>query len=344
MNVFARYRRLAEIFAAYRLGKIKLAYPTFRFWIEPTNGCNLRCVMCPNSMEDRPATAVMGMPLFRSLVGQIAGQTYDANLHHRGEPLLHPELAAMVREAKAAGIATRLHTNATLLDAGKGEALLDAGLDLISFSFDGFTPADYAAIRRGADFDATLANIEGFLRRKRERRSPLPLTVFETIGFEEVTRPDATAAREALKARLVGQGLDKFIVKAPHNWAGTVASGPAPDRRRFTPCTFPWFALAVFADGTVAPCPQDFHGRLAVGNLNRQSVAEIWNGAPLRELRQRMHAGRVDDLLPCAACDQIRRPTFLGVPTPNLRTFVKETLGGYRLLPRLLGGKEGSGL
>jgi radical SAM protein with 4Fe4S-binding SPASM domain len=344
VNAVGRYRRLARIFAAYRLGRTRLGYAPFRYWIEPTNGCNLRCVMCPNSLDDRPATAVMELPLFRSLLGQIAGQAYDANLHHRGEPLLHPDLAVMIRETRAAGIATRLHTNATLLDESRGEALLDAGLDLISFSFDGFTPADYAAIRRGADFDATLANIEGFLRRKRARGAALPVTIFETIGFDAVTKPETAAARDALKARLLAGGLDKFIVKAPHNWAGMVATGRSGPTRRFTPCTFPWFALAVFADGTVAPCPQDFHGRLAVGNLRSQSVAEIWNGAPLRELRRRMAAGSVDDLLPCAGCDQIRRPTFLGVPTPNLRTFVKETLGGYRLLPRLLGKKEGAGL
>jgi radical SAM protein with 4Fe4S-binding SPASM domain len=344
MNALTRYRRLAGIWSAWRRGREILRYPPFRLWIEPTNGCNLRCVMCPNSLPDRPPTAVMEMDLYRSLLDQVRGTVYDANLHHRGEPLLHPRLPEMIGLAREAGISTRLHTNATLLDAERGKALLEAGLDLISFSFDGFTPEAYAAIRRGADFDATLANIEGFLALKRERGGGRPVTIFETIGFPEVTVAGQMAAREALRDRLVGRGLDKFIVKAPHNWGGTLPGGEASAAGRFTPCTFPWFALVVLADGTVAPCPQDFYGKLAVGDLNRQTVAEIWNGEPLRALRRRMAARDVTGLDPCAACDQIRRPTFLGVPTPNLRTFAKETLGGYRLLPGLLGKKEGRGL
>ena len=343
MNIWERYRRLAGIFINYRLGRTKLAAPPFRLWIEPTNGCNLRCVMCPNSLPERPAAAYLDLGLYRSLLARVHGTVYDANLHHRGEPLLHPDLPVMIREARQAGIATRLHTNATLLDEEKGQALLEAGLDLISFSFDGFTPETYASIRRGADFHSTLANIEGFLRLKREKGSAFPLTIFETIGFDAVVKPEESAARETMKARLLALGLDKFIVKTPHNWGGTLADGGCSSQR-FTPCTFPWFALVVFADGTVTPCPQDFYGKLKIGDLNHQTLDEIWNGQPLRDLRRRMASGQVEGLDPCAGCDQIRRPTVLGIPTPNLRTFVKETLGGYRLLPRLLGRREGSGL
>ncbi len=343
MNIATRYRRLADIFFAYRRGDIILKAPPFRLWIEPTNGCNLRCVMCPNSLPERPATVRLDLPLYRSLLTQVQGTVYDANLHHRGEPLLHPDLPRMIREARSAGIATRLHTNATLLDEAKGLALLEAGLNLISFSFDGFTPETYAAIRRGADFHRTLANIEGFLRLKRTRGSHQPLTIFETIGFDEVVRPEAEAARKSLKTRLLDQGLDKFIVKAPHNWGGTLA-GDQEHPRRFTPCTFPWFALVILANGTVTPCPQDFYGKLALGDLHHQSISDIWNGPALRDLRQRMVNGNVGNLEPCAGCDQLRRPTLWGIPTPNLRTFIKETLGGYRLLPRLLGRREGPGL
>lgn len=343
MNVRERYGRLAGIFLKYRLGRTRLPYKPFRLWIEPTNGCNLRCVMCPNSLPERPPAAFLDLALYRSLLTQIGGVVYDANLHHRGEPLLHPELPVILREARQSGIATRLHTNATLLDDNTGRALLDAGLDLISFSFDGFTPDTYASIRRGADFHRTLANIEGFLRLKQERGTALPLTIFETIGFDAVVKAEEKAAREAMKTRLLALGLNKFIVKSPHNWGGVLGSGKG-ECQRFTPCTFPWFALVVFADGTVTPCPQDFYGRLKVGDLNHQTLDEIWNGEPLRDLRRRMAAGKVEGLEPCAGCDQIRRPTLFGIPTPNLRTFIKETLGGYRLLPRLLGKREGSGL
>jgi len=276
----------------------------------------------------------MEMSLFENIIDQVRGVVYDANLHHTGESLLHPELDRMVRLAKGAGIYTRLHTNATLLDEERSQALIKAGLDLISFSFDGYEAKTYESIRRGADFEKTLANIKRFLKIKKIEHSETPYTIFEVINFSQGTKEQI----DAFKKPLIDLGLNRFVVKEPHNWSGEydVESEESMIGKPgfFVPCTFPWYALAIFYDGTVYPCPQDFFGKLKVGDLNNQTIDEIWHGKPLVDLRRRMKTKQYQGLDPCQQCDMIFRKTFLGVPTSNLKTYLSENFVGYGKLKR----------
>ena len=53
-------------------------------------------------------------------------------------------------------------------------------------------------------------------------------------------------------------------------------------------CEYPWLSLTVMADGNVVPCTQISNNELVLGNINENSLEEIWNGDKYQELR-RMH-------------------------------------------------------
>ena len=61
--------------------------------------------------------------------------------------------------------------------------IIDSGLDLLSFSFDGFQKEPYEKIRIGSNFEKTLANILQFLRIKKELKSKA-FTVFQVIDLD----------------------------------------------------------------------------------------------------------------------------------------------------------------
>jgi radical SAM protein with 4Fe4S-binding SPASM domain len=316
--------RLGRAYKSYVAGDEQAAYPPLRLWIEPTDVCNLRCVMCPQSVPRAFAKGYMEMDLFRKIVDEARGFVYDVNLHQLGE---------MIRYARDAGIYTRLHTNGTLLDEAKSTQLVEAGLDLISFSFDGYDKESYEKIRVKSKFERTLGNILRFLEVKRRLGRRTPYAIFEVIDFS--VGPPSAEQRErerAFRARFDGLPLDRFIVKRPHNWAGTYAPGDpraAGRPRGYSPCTFPWYSMVVFWDGTVTPCPQDWYGELYLGDLKRQTLREVWNGPAMTELRKKMTAQDVQCLVPCNQCDMLWRPTFLGLPTNNLKDFLKENVLGY---------------
>ncbi len=70
-------------------------------------------------------------------------------------------------------------------------------------------------------------------------------------------------------------------------------------------CRRPWRVLYVTAHGTVLPCcispfATTETAQLVLGNVIRDGVAEVWNGAPLREFRTRHQSE--DPPTPCAPC------------------------------------------
>jgi radical SAM protein with 4Fe4S-binding SPASM domain len=326
MTIYAHVLRLARIAHGYWTRQLKPGYLPIRMWVEPTNTCNLKCVMCPQSSDVKFKRGFMDFSLFRKIIDEVRDFVYDMNLHHTGESLLHPEIIEMIRYAKRAGIYTRLHTNATLLTEEKAIEILDAGLDFLSFSFDGYDKATYERIRRGANFEKTLKNIINFLYLKRKRRQRTPFTVFEVINFSGRTHD--TARQQAFGQLFEKLPLNKFVLKAPHNWGGTYdAEGNPIHPEKYCACTFPWYALVVFWNGKVSPCPQDFFNNLCLGDVNTSSIRDVWYGKPLVDIREKMKHKTYHDLNPCVTCDLLYRDAFMGIPISHLKNFLRESVG-----------------
>jgi len=83
-----------------------------------------------------------------------------------------------------------------------------------------------------------------------------------------------------------------------------------PERRRFPQrCIHPWLSLYVTAGGQVYPC---CGSRRVMGDLNRQSVAEIWNGGRYRRFRRRIHS-----FFPPVECRTCQLPPGINAGNPS---------------------------
>jgi radical SAM protein with 4Fe4S-binding SPASM domain len=309
-------------------------------WIESTARCNLRCGMCPN--KDMPAAdkGHMSLELFRKILDEAAPFVHDIYLHHRGEPLLNPAIFDMIRYAEGKGVPARFHSNGCLLDPAKAEKLLDAGPSLVSFSIDGFEKECYEAVRVGATFEKTLENVFHFLARRRERGLRKPYVVIEKILFAgRPESPESRAQIAELTRRFREAGADEVVEKAEYEWAEERLPEAAAASRRLSKCTFPWYAMVVLWNGTVTPCPQDFWGKMALGDLTRQTIREVWNGGPYQALRK-AYGASIDSLALCRKCDRLCRKTVGGLPLQYMVTFLTDHLIGYNAFRRWLGTAE----
>jgi radical SAM protein with 4Fe4S-binding SPASM domain len=314
------YRRLFQIFLSYKRKKARLAYLPVRLWVEATSICNLRCVMCPNKDLKKEEKGFMEFDLFRKVIDEARRFAFDVNLIHRGEGLLHPDFVPMVRYAHKAGLTTKFHTNATLLDEDKARALIAAGLDQISFSFDGYDRKTYETIRVNADFEKTLVNIIRFLEIKRELRSKKPYAIFELINFPDLYSPVDRRQKKEFLSRFRGLPIDRVEIKEMHNWAGEIDA--VSHGKNYVRCTFLWQALIIFWDGSVLPCTQDFHGYYTLGNVRELSLEQVWNGEKMVRLREKILRQDVSDLETCGRCDRLWRDQILGVPKEYLWKFL----------------------
>lgn len=293
-------------------------------WIEPTNVCNLDCVMCPSGRIPASQRGFVDVELVRRVMCELEPVRPTVYLHVGGEPLLHPRIDELVRIVREHGGSANLYTNATTLDREMADRLLDAGLDWIGFSFDGYDAPTYESIRRdrggnegqpGARFERVLGNIRGFLERKRERGLRAPFTHLSLVRLPEILSLAAPGARDVLMRDLKALGLQRFDEVDAHNWAGTLPVTLPERGRRFAVCPSPWTSLVVLWDGAVVPCCLDMMRGHVVGDATKQSLREIMTGSAMTELRAKLGAGKHGEIPICSRCDVPRGGSFLGVST-----------------------------
>jgi len=295
---------------AFRAGRIRVDVAPWELWIEPTNHCNLRCKMCPQSKGLAVPKGFMDMVLYERIIGQLARlRVQRINLFLGGESILHKNILGMIEIARDKRIPVRLHTNATLMNEGISKGLLaTGGLEEISFSFDGEDREYYERLRVNANFDKTLGNIIRFLELKRETGNKTPRVLIQVIK-ERNKDGSAPEITEGFKAKFAGLPVDKFQNISFHNFGGTLRPDSdvvyEKDFKKYKPCIFPWRSMSVAWDGTVVGCCIDMEKKLVLGDLNCQSVLDVWNGEPMMEFRRAMLEKRHTDIELCRDCDQV---------------------------------------
>ncbi len=294
--------------------------------IELTNFCNLACPMCPHEQMER-AVGYMKPELYRRVIDMAAPELEFAYLHHLGESLFHGKIGDFIRYGRQRGVAMGLSTNATYLDGRKAKLLLESGLDFLVISLDGATPDTYARVRVGGDFATTMKNVREFFELR--RRVPNETTVVVQMIVTEANHAEVAPFAE-LWAKECGA---EVMIKEARDWAGQVklvqigkAAGRPPSVKR-VPCKMLWSELTVLWDGAVVPCVNVYEKQNVLGDLATQTLDEVWNGAPMRALRERHLADDVDGIPVCATCPrhEFDHTNFVAYDqlTQRLRNYVR---------------------
>ena len=309
----------------------------FRIWLEPTNICNIKCEMCPNPLIPRDQKGKMEFSLYKKIIDEVGSFVGELYIFHRGESLMHPQLLEMIKYAKQSSILVKLNTNATILTEDKSRELLDSGLDLISFSVDGYEKEVFERIRAGAHFDRVVDNVKTFLQLKKRGGFKHPLTQIEIMEFLAYSDTDIEEKRSTFFKRFEGLSFDRTILRRPHNVGGSVALSEAQGyeikKNHYSPCSFPWYSLAIHWNGNVCPCPRDFMGDLVVGNVGSMSIADIWNNEKMLKVRRNILDGSLNDQPCCRNCDQLYKyaKSIAGIPVGYIPAFLKDSPLVYML-------------
>jgi MoaA/NifB/PqqE/SkfB family radical SAM enzyme len=133
--LLAAHRKLRE-FRMIAKGLASTRHPLL-VHIIPTRRCNLACTYC-NEYDDF-SKPVPSEEMFRRIDRLGAMGTAVVTISG-GEPLLHPELDAIIARIRANGIMAGLITNGYLLTADRIEKLNRAGLEYLQISIDNAQP------------------------------------------------------------------------------------------------------------------------------------------------------------------------------------------------------------
>jgi len=143
--------------------------------IEPTNRCNLNCVMCYR-LEHLGDVGDMSFSLFKQIADSVKGARMIC-CHGGGEPLLHPDILKMIDYAHEAcnPEVLSITTNATLLDHEMAKGLAASKLGVLYASIDGADKRTYEGIR-GFSFEQVVENVRYF-----KSMSRIPIVVQYTV-------------------------------------------------------------------------------------------------------------------------------------------------------------------
>jgi MoaA/NifB/PqqE/SkfB family radical SAM enzyme len=104
-----------------------------------TDQCNLDCAYCTEYDNSRPHPSLADLRRWLEKIRAL-GTVRVALVG--GEPLMHPDIADVVRAARDLGLATSLTTNGFLLTPKLVESLDAAGLEVMQISVDRMTPSE----------------------------------------------------------------------------------------------------------------------------------------------------------------------------------------------------------
>lgn len=284
--------------------------------LQTINACNAACAMCPYPVfKDVFPRGRMEDALFDRVTDEIARhpevKVFIPMLQN--EPFLDRRIFEKVKRFKAATggrVRVELVTNGAFLTEENVARIADSGLDVVDVSLDALSREVYARVRVGLDYDRVLAGVERLLAAK------LPATsVFMRLVKVRDNVHEVRAFARAWRRR----GVPVFMYTA-NNRAGAVAGFDETQRipdaeiplrsrvgRRLVRawmghCPIPFSSAYILHDGSMILCAHDWGRRELLGNVRDASIAEIWNGERMREIRALVSERRYAEVPACAGC------------------------------------------
>ena len=297
----------------------------------PVSQCNLNCTHCisrPTRARLRFASdatweAVAQVARGEKFVDLATDYSGDILFDERRYPGTLQRLIAL--EAKF-----RVSTHANCLDDDIVDMLLGSQVYDLNFSIDSMDPEIYRTIRRGSiPLAEVLAKIARFMGRKRAAGKE----IHTSLSFA-LMRSNAASIKPAL-AFAREHGIDHVIVvpvlaftedmleeifvwdeaayaslhaeltaEAVRVGVALVMQSPVTkwrDEDIHAPCEVPWGTAAITANGDVMACCMP---GTVIGNLNEQSLKEIWTGPAFATFRMRVNS--TDPPASCRNCGMSR--------------------------------------
>jgi radical SAM protein with 4Fe4S-binding SPASM domain len=290
--------------------------------IELTNYCDLRCRVCPSGtgrLDRQPAA--MDPALFERVMSEVGPYLLTASLWGWGEPLLHPQLADILRIARNRGVTTFLSTNGQALgDETVLRALASYPPTYLLVCLDGMTDETNSAFRVGAKLAPALSGVKRLVQMRREAGSRLPVLHLRFIVMKhnehEVPGLPQFAAEnqfDELSIRTLSvidapEDIHKDLIPDGETFRAYGYSDDGRISRNDFICEQAFTFPAVFADGTVVACDQDCNAQQPIGSLaDGSSFADIWWSRKADRIRRTIR-DNPDDFSFCKQCPFRDRP------------------------------------
>jgi radical SAM protein with 4Fe4S-binding SPASM domain len=270
--------------------------------IEITNFCNLKCPECPSGSDKLTRTrGFMTEKLFDKFIAEADPYLYNINLYFQGEPMLHPLFFEFIK--KCGNIRITVSTNGHFLSEENNHKLAESAINKLIVSLDGMDSRTYSRYRVGGDFEKVLAGIKAISKELLRTRSSVKLEIqFLVNRYNEFQIPAVKQFAKEEKASLKLKSMQVINCEKIEEWM--------PENEKFrryrknengifklnnsfnNSCLRLWMNPVITWDGKVVPCCFDKDANHVMGDLNEESLREIWHGEKFNLFRNAVLKGR----------------------------------------------------
>ena len=288
--------------------------------IETTNYCNMKCVMCPRTQFMTRKNIWIDDKLFEKIISNV--KTHDQKsleyfwhwvendfdqkvsevsengfyfsvisrhlvLHGFGEPFLDKKLIQRIELCKKKKIPTYFSCTPATMTVEKAEKAMEAGLGVLKFSLDAMDEKKIKKIRgKKADFADSIEKILKVIDIKKKKNFK---TLLVPCMIDLAAGPNDTDMHKRFLEFWSDKEVFAYVKCQDNRWLyenDKDLKSTSHYSKQY--CEFPWLSVSIMADGNVVPCTQISNHELVLGNINHNTLEEIWNGKKYQELR-RMH-------------------------------------------------------
>jgi sulfatase maturation enzyme AslB (radical SAM superfamily) len=286
----------------YRYDVYPTLYKTDKFppvvQIEPTSICNYRCVFCYQTdkrLSDKKNGHMgsMNFDVFKDIIDQLEGNVEGVTLASRGEPTVNRKLPDFLKYMSGKFLATKINTNAYLLDEKMAHAILSTDLQTLVFSADAASEPLYSKLRVNGDLERVVQNVERFYNIK-EKYYPSSKLITRVSGVRFDTNQDMQEMES-----FWGDYVDQVAFVDYNPWENVYDSNKTEID---TPCSDLWRRMFVWWDGKIAMCDVDYLTKLSKETIENETISNIWNGETYTNLREKHISNKRCNIEPCSRC------------------------------------------
>ena len=181
--------------------------------LEITNNCNFNCIFCPREHMERKK-GFMSLDTLASILYKFP-HIHTYILSGMGEPLLHPDIEAIVTSMKSFKKIVAINTNGSLLTKDLASFLVAAEVNNINISIHSVDKDNFYKLRRG-DVDKVIENT--IYCHELAKRSNTKISIQITPLKENITEI------ENILAHFRKTGIRSFIINRKVNRSGLLKS------------------------------------------------------------------------------------------------------------------------
>ena len=266
-----------------------------KIYIEITNICNLNCKFCPDTKRNKE---FMSIENFESIIKKIHKHTRLVCLHVKGEPLLHPNLGALLAVLEKYGLKANITTNGTLIDKNIDILKFSNAVRQINFSIHSIT--------QNKDLDKKYLNTI-FKSVEELHNTIVSYRLWNISNLQEnnINKQIIEAMQEYYNVSNLSDKLkENSFLKIKENlfinqdieftWPDINKEEIIEEGR----CLALKDQIAILVDGTVVPCCLDNNGDIPLGNILKESLEDILNKPQTKTIKSNFE----NRIITCKLC------------------------------------------